>query len=85
MGKAEHRVWSVNDLGDTGGYRDIIMHRHARHDITLMQENESGEWSGWLRVSTDDITEFSDPKDLPTVLVGKLLKLAEGVLQDGKT
>ncbi len=84
MGKAEHRVWSVNDLGDTGGYRDIIMHRHARHDITLMQENESGEWSGWLRVSTDDITEFSDPKDLPTALVGKLLKLAEGVLQDGK-
>ena len=49
MGKAEHRAWSVNDLGDTGGYRDIIMHRHARHDITLMQENESGEWSGWLR------------------------------------
>ena len=84
MGKAEHRVWSVNDLGDTGGYHDIIMHRHARHDITLMQENESGEWSGWLRVSTDDITEFSDPKDLPTALVGKLLKLAEGVLQDGK-
>lgn len=74
------RVWTAYDLGDTGGYRDIVMHRHARHDITLMQENESGEWSGWLRVSGDDITEFSDPKDLPTELVGKLLKLAEEII-----
>jgi hypothetical protein len=75
------RVWTAYDLGDTGGYRDIVMHRHARHDITLMQENESGEWSGWLRVSGDDITEFSDPKDLPTELVGKLLKLAKEKLR----
>ena len=71
------RDWIVNDLGDTGGYRDIVMHRHARHDITLSHENESGEWSGWLRVSGDDITDFGDPKDLPTALVDKLLKLAK--------
>ena len=71
------RDWIINDLGDTGGYRDIVMHRHARHDITLSHENESGEWSGWLRVSGDDVTDFGDPKDLPTALVNKLLKLAK--------
>lgn len=79
------RVWTVNDLGDTGGYRDIVMHRHNRHDITLMQENESGKWAGWLRVSGDDITEFSDPKDLPDALVCKLLKLAKQRLRDGQS
>ena len=76
------RDWIVYDLGDVGGYRDIVMHRHARHDITLSQENESGEWSGWLRLSGDDITDFGDPKDLPTVLVGRLLKLAKEKLRD---
>ena len=53
------RVWTVNDLGDTGGYRDIVMHRHNRHDITLMQENDSGKWAAWLRVSGDDSVTVS--------------------------
>jgi len=75
------RDWIVYDLGDTGGYRDIVMHRHARHDITLSQESGSGEWSGWLRLSGDDITDFGDPKDLPTALVDALLKLAEEKLR----
>jgi hypothetical protein len=50
-----------------------------------MQENESGKWAGWLRVSGDDITEFSDPKDLPNELVCKLLKLAKQRLRDGQS
>jgi hypothetical protein len=86
------RKWSVYETSDTGhGYRDIVMHRHEYHDIVLMQEVESGAWSGLLRVSSvsrdtqqmADISDFSDPKDLPAALVGKLVNIAEEVLSNG--
>ena len=85
------REWQVYDVSDThNGYRDIVMHRHEYHDIVLMQESESGKWSGLLRVSSvsrdtqkmADISEFSDPKHLPDDLVDKLKTIAMEVLGD---
>lgn len=88
------RQWKAYDVTDheaneaTGEeWREIAMHRHDYHDITLSQNLRTGRWFGVLRVrnvSGDDlpvgmkldVADFSKPHELPEALVAKLAAIA---------
>lgn len=88
------RQWQCHDVTDhetnkvTGrGWREIVMHRHDYHDITLSQNLQTGRWFGILRVrnvSGDDlpvgmkldVADFSKPQELPEAMVAKLAAIA---------
>lgn len=88
------RQWKAYDVTDTEAnkvtgeeWREIAMHRHDYHDITLSQNLRTGRWFGVLRVrnvSGDDlpvgmkldVADFSKPQELPEAIVAKLAAIA---------
>jgi len=88
------RQWQAYDVTNTEAneatgeeWREIAMHRHDYHDITLSQNMRTGRWFGILRVrsvSGDDlppgmgldVADFSKPQELPEAVVAKLAEIA---------
>jgi hypothetical protein len=88
------RQWQAYDVTNTEAneatgeeWRELVLHRHEYHDITLSQNMRTGRWFGVLRVrsvSGDDlpagmgldVADFSKPQELPEKLAAKLAAIA---------